>query len=424
MKRIVIILILVVLTIPLLVSAQGTPHVAFINGSGQLVVASGDGNTRWIVTNPGEFLNATLGFSWSPDNARLFFAVDTGGAVSLRVGDVAGMSIVEIGQVSGNISGGEWTNRGEVLVGSSSGVALYSNNGITPIINSASAQVVTPFVNERPNLAQPNSMAGNSLFFWQDGMWQTQNGALISNNDPNARGSGLWSDDDSMVAYWGTDGSGSLLSVLNVNSGQSITLSTGRSAPVTPIDWVNNSSFLVYRDANGDAKVTDMACLASGCNHHPLESGITLLPASASDAQIVGNRAYYRDGDNLFGVDVGCVNADTCLSDSFQIANNVAPLTLFDVEGDTLVYTAFTSDANNPNDRYVQVVSTNCLPDCAPQTLVPNAVSGLLSPDGQYVVVDVADNGLNIVRISDLNAVYLSGSMGQLGAGLTTARWQ
>src|SRR5215470_6015853 len=91
------------------VSAQGSANAAFINSSGQLIVSSGDGSYRWIVTNPGESLASPLGFTWSPDGRRLFFAVNNG-AVSLRIGDLASQSVAEIGQASGSaITGGQWT---------------------------------------------------------------------------------------------------------------------------------------------------------------------------------------------------------------------------------------------------------------------------------------------------------------------------
>ena len=52
-------------TLPAL--AQSAPLVALVNSGGQLIVSSGDGSFRWIVTNPGETLVGD--FVWS--NQRL-----------------------------------------------------------------------------------------------------------------------------------------------------------------------------------------------------------------------------------------------------------------------------------------------------------------------------------------------------------------
>ena len=167
-----------------------------------------------------------------------------------------------------------------------------------------------------------------------------------------------------------------------------------------------------------------MGCLNSGCGSNPLEAGIELLPAAASDVQVVGNRVYFREGEQIKAVDLACVSAGNCLGSAFVIGTNAAPRTLFHAANNTLVYTAYASDANNPNDREIRVVELNCLPNCQPVTLMTNAVAGLASPNGAYVVADIGGVGLNIVRIADLNRVFLSDSMGVLGSGLLTARWE
>ena len=51
--------------------AKSSPLVAFVNSSGQLIVSSGDGSYRWIVTNPGETLAGDT--AWTGN--RLLFAV-------------------------------------------------------------------------------------------------------------------------------------------------------------------------------------------------------------------------------------------------------------------------------------------------------------------------------------------------------------
>ncbi len=159
-----------------LVWAQGAaPSVAFVNSSGQLVVASGDGLARWIVANPGETLAQPLGFTWSPDGRRVFFAVNAGGAASLRVGDVASQSVAEIGQASGALSGGQWTPDGRsVLVGADNALLAFPADGGGPaVLQQFGSQVrlISPYANDRPNLpaAQSLSPDGQFVFFWLRG---------------------------------------------------------------------------------------------------------------------------------------------------------------------------------------------------------------------------------------------------------------
>src|ERR687898_341918 len=97
--------------------AQGAgPFLAFLNSSGQLIVSSGDGSYRWIVTNPGETVNRQIGFSWSPQGRQVFFAMGSANDLSLRVADIVTQSASEIGRASGQVSGGNWTPDGSAVV--------------------------------------------------------------------------------------------------------------------------------------------------------------------------------------------------------------------------------------------------------------------------------------------------------------------
>jgi hypothetical protein len=58
------------------------PKVALINEAAQLVVVSADGMMNWIVTRPDEVLHPTLGYTWSHDGVRLFFAIQVGGRLA------------------------------------------------------------------------------------------------------------------------------------------------------------------------------------------------------------------------------------------------------------------------------------------------------------------------------------------------------
>lgn len=379
---------LIIAVIP--VSAQNTPTLAFINNSGQLVVSSGDGNNRWIVTNPGQSLSNSLGFAWAQDGT-LLFALNNN---SLFQGTVANM-------------------------------------GLNPV--DTLPEYIAPlqgFAN-RPNLPLPQGTSpdGNYAFVWSNGAYflvdlrSNNNTQLIGSNEQTARISGLWADSTPLVAYWGFDGN-SILSVTHAPSQNTISLSSNSQIPVTPLAWLPNSTRLLYRDQNGMGRLADVSCVSNGCGSNPLESGVNVLPASASSVQVDNNRAYFVDGETVKGVDLNCVNANNCLDSAFNIGTKVVPLSMMHVSGGRLAFTTYTNAANNPTDRTIQIVNTNCLPGCQPQTVLTSAVAGLLSPDGAYLMVDIADNGLNIVGLASGNVVYLSGSMGgQLGAGLVFARW-
>lgn len=73
MKKYALLIVICLLLIPTSIQAQlGPPQVAYLNSSGQLIVAGADGVTRWIISNPGETLHPTVGYTWSPDGCDCF----------------------------------------------------------------------------------------------------------------------------------------------------------------------------------------------------------------------------------------------------------------------------------------------------------------------------------------------------------------
>jgi hypothetical protein len=440
------IIIILLFTAAIWAKAQGNvPNLAFINSSNQLVVASGDGITRWIVTNPGETLKSPLGFSWSPDGHRIFFAVDLGGSTSLRVGDVASQSVIEIGQVSGSLSGGDWTPDGNfVLVASNDTLVLYPTSGGNPqavFQASGNLSLISSFADNQPNLPSARSLSpdGNYVFFWQSdaslgnyAIYGLNSGTLINVplvNDANVRQSGLWSDRAPLVAYWGFDGS-SVLQVTNAENGQTASLNSGRSAPIEPLAWRPGTSQLVYRDTSNLVRIADVSCLSSGCSGNPLDNGVELLPATASDVQLSsrGDWVYFRDGEQIKAVNLSCTSSGNCLTSAIVFGDRAAQRTWVHVGGTLLAYTAYVQDPTNPNDREVRIVNLTCLSNpttCQSVVISAQAVGGLVSPDGSYITLDQAGNGLNAVYVPNVQFIYLSGSFGgQLGTGLNFARWQ
>lgn len=390
------------------------PLLAFINSSGQLVISSADGATRWIATNPGEQLYKALGYTWSPDGTQLFFAVERAGLISLRIGQVRAQTSVEVAQVAAPAYGGEWVNADQVRVISGEGDALYSTNSTTAAVPALSA-IASPFNTTQPNLvnARAISPAGNAFFGLRDGEYVLGRGdnaqSLGLRNQADARNSGLWSGD--WVAYWGTQSATgqSALAVTHAASGQTAALSSDSSTPLQPIAWLTTGPSLIYRDPMGQLRVADFACLQSGCDGSPFDAAITILPASASEVQVVDQMIYFRDNATIQALDSACIAENACLDRRITLAQNAAPRTLVHVVGQTLVYTAFAQEATNPADRSIQRLDTACLPDaCEPRLVLPDAVAGLLAPSGQYVVAEVIGDGLYTLRLSDLNPVFLA----------------
>jgi len=396
MKRRYIWLVVVVLLLGIIpiTSAQSNTLLAFLNGSGQLVVSSGNGATRWIVTNPGQVVDEALGFAWTADG-NLVFALRGAGIFE---GDP---STQNIAQVEGD---------------------------------DALARAYLRGLGNRPNLAQPQgvSSAGQFAFVWDTSGYTIVN--LRSNagftlpltGDNNSQSSGLWSDNAPLVAYWGVDGSNSTaLSVVHAPSENSVTLASGRSVPLLPIAWQPNTSNLIFRSVTGDARLADVGCVTSGCSADPFESSVLVAPSSANHIQATATHLYYVDGNQIVGVDLSCVDNNSCIESRQVLGNNVVPLSLMHIQGDHLAYTTYTNNPNNATDRTIVLLDLTCVPDCQAQPMINGAMAGLLSPDGRYLMVDIVGSGLNILDISGGSLVYLTDTIGgQLGTGLATARWR
>lgn len=435
-----ILLALFALALP--VGAQGaSSKAAFLNASGQLIVSSGDGSYRWIVTNPGEALADPIGFSWAPGGSRLFFALNQGGEVSLRSADINSQSVAEIGRLPNNaLSGGQWTpDGGGVLVAAGDRIVLAQANGaglIDVLTGQGAVRLITPYADDRPNLPRARSLSpdGRYLFYQGgDGRYTVRaldgstSFALPAGNDAGAPQVGLWSDAAPLVAHWGYEGN-SVIVVTHAPSGQSVTLDSGRAAPVNPLAWRPGTTQLIYRDATGFIRAADLGCLASGCGANPLANGVELAPASAADVQTDGTWVYFRDGDVIRAVNLGCVGAGNCAASAVTLGANAAPQTMLHVAARTLAYTAYAQDPNNLNDREVRIVNLNCLNDpasCAAQTFLGGAVAGLLSPDGGALIVEQAGSGMNILNLGTLASTYLSDLPGGSPGSplLMAARW-
>jgi len=425
-------LLLIVLVTP--AAAQGGVLVAFVNTSGQLIVSDNTGGYRWIVTNPGEYLVDPVGYSWSPDGQALFFAVDIGGVASLRFGDVNGMNTHEVGQVStGGLSGGSWdSSSGGVIVSADNVIRYYGVGGdVFDIVGGqAGASVFSPYSDNRPNLPAASALSpdGRFLFYQQsDGRYAVMglNGGgafpLPGVNDPNTRQSGLWADGAPFVAYWGYEGN-AILSVTNAENGQTVTLDSGRAAPITPILWRPGTTQLLYRGATGYVQAADVSCLFNGCGANPLDSGVQVLPPTAGEIQTDGSFVYYQDGTTVFALPFSCIDSTSCGTGAV-IGSNAAPGTLVSINNRLLAYTGYASNPNDVNDRVALFVALDgCQAGgCTAFTSIAGAQTGLVAPDGSTVVVDQVGVGMNAVNVFSGQSGYLSDSLGQ--QGLALARW-
>ncbi|MCS7071464.1 MAG: hypothetical protein NZM00_08170, partial [Anaerolinea sp.] len=308
-----------------LATAQGNSFVAFANPSGQLIVSDTTGGYRWIMTYPGEALASPIGYTWSPFGDRLLFAINLGAEISLRVGSVATQSVIEIGRLpAGSISGGVWTPNGSGVFAAANDQIVYfdANGGGSALLVAGGGPVtlISPYANDRPYLPRESSLSPDGRFLF----YQTSDGRyviaaldgsavypLAGANDVNARGSGLWADSAPLVAYWGYEAT-ALLSVTNAATGATLTLDSGRAAPVTPLAWFERAAILVYRDVTGFVRAADVGCLLSVCADNPLLAGVEFMPPTAADVQIISGYGIYRDGTGIYAVPAACIFSGDC----------------------------------------------------------------------------------------------------------------
>ncbi len=405
-------------------SAQARPLVAFLNAAGQLVVTSADGGYRWVLTNPGEIVSSALGFRWSQNGERLFFAVDQGGEVSLRVADIAAQGVAEIGRaLNGGLTGGEWTpDHSGVLVAAGDRLTWYPVSGTAVDIRAAQGAVSlrTPAFDSRTGWRSLSPDARTLVFRDAGGatvalpLTGGYPVTLTAGSDPAAPG-GLWTDDGGLVAVAGNN---QIVAWSPISGAQAQT--AGASAlPPAPLRWLPNTSLLLYQDGAGAVRSAELSCLRSGpCD--PFATALPVLPASARDLRAVDNWLVYLDGETVNAVPVSCLSAGGCAP--VAMAGAAAPGSSLDVRGGLLAYTAYTSNPNDPADREARVLDLNCLNagGCAPRTVAPGAQAGALSPDGRALVL-VSPAGLSVADLGSGAQLPLSDPAP--GQSTLSARW-
>ena len=384
------------------VGAQAAGYVAFVNSSGQLVVSSADGGYRWIVTNPGESLLG--GYQWAGD--ELFFAVDDGAGYSFRVGSVNAQNVTEIGRAAGGFYAGAVFTGDQAFVSVGGTISVYPGG-------SAVAGGDLP-------AASLGVASGSMILARGNGQYQLvgADGSVVplgAANDPGSPYIALWSGRAPLVAY-ADYGFGSGLGVTNANTGETVALDDNGSIPLLPLTWAGTD--LIYRGTGGVIRLVDLGCLQGGGCGDPFGASVDLLPGSAEDVHTDGSWVYFRDGESIGAVDLGCVNRGDCLNSAQTLGIAAAPETALHVGGRILIYTGYTSNPYDPADREVRAVDLGCLGNSCNPVTVSAGTAGGLDPAGNAVVVQDAVGGLSVLSLRNGSAAYLSD-----GGDLSEARW-
>lgn len=404
--------------------AQARALAAFLNAAGQLVVTSADGGYRWVLTNPGEVVSSALGFSWSLNGDRLFFAVDQGGEVSLRAADVPAQNVVELGRVANSgLSGGEWTpDHNGVLVAAGDRLTWYpvSGQAVDILAGQGAVSLRTPALDSRfgwrglspdARTLVYRDAAGSAMLLPLTG------GAalpLVANNDPGTP-AGLWADDGGLVAAAG----GNQIAAVSPATGAAAFAQGASAVPPAPLLWRPGTSTLLYQDGAGSIRAADLSCLRSGpCD--PFASAVAVLPASARDLRVTNDTLLFIDGETVNALALVCLTSGGCAPT--PIANAAAPGSSLAVRGAVLAYTAYTVNANDPADREARVLDLGCLSagGCAARTAAAGAQAGGLSPDGRALIV-LSPAGLTMLDLATGAQTPLSDPAP--GQTVRSARW-
>ncbi len=382
------------------VAQAGTPWVAFVNESGQLVVTDANGASRWIVTNPGEALHPTVGYTWSPDGVHLLVATQDGSGAVLRLGDVQRQALTDFGRLDGaSLSGGLWQNANIVLLSDGQTVYSVTAQGQTPI---GTGSLISPYSDH-----VDSSLPANALpLAWQNGSYTL--GANALPGDQSDASGGLWATNVPLVAYgaFDTDGA-SAVYVANGQTGQAIRFNSGGRTPIFPEGWLPNTSQLFFRDGAGQIRWVDVGCLLSGCGDDPFAASVVILPASASDVHAAANQIVYRDQDQIWRASLTCIAQQSCVQSAQQVGSNAAPRTGLLVQGNMAVYTAYGASQMDTSDRTVYGLDLTCA-DCTAQPLLSNGTAVSLDAAGQNAVIESAGQGIALLRLNDLSQVFLA----------------
>lgn len=375
--------------------AQTTQQIAYLNTSGQVVIASADGGFRWIVTNPGESLAPESYLAWSPSGDELLLAIQNGSQTSLRVATPNGQTVREITQVVSPVRGGEWTPNGrQIVIGTGSGIVAVDMTGRVTLL-AADGQITSGQTLANNGAFAFYAQSGTFALASMDGSNATQ---LPGSNPSAAGGIGLWADSEPLVAYWSqTANQTTALNITNATTSNTLTLDSGSTVPITPLDWVPGTSTLLYRSV-------------AGINAIDANSGEsrTILPVTVSHIATTRNALIYTLNGALYGIGIDCIAAGNCSDGASNLDQIVhgGQLAL----GQTL--TAYTG-----TDNMIHALDLTCVTSgsCTPITLGTSGTVHSVAQDNRHILATV--NGeLRVLATDGSGDIPLTGSTGVVRA--------
>jgi hypothetical protein len=401
-KYVITLVVLTVVALAAAAMAQGSSaRLAYVNGSGQLVIINVNGDARWIVTNPGEQLSLDVGLAWSPDSEQVLFAVQQGGQSELRLADANNQTVTTLVSLN-RVSGGEWTPDGSIIVGTADGLVRLD-------LNTRQAEVVVAggqFING--DVVAPS---GNAMFFYQAGSFavRSQAGsitALPGRNNTSATNVGLWAPRQPFVAYWAfNDRGNATINVTNANTAETVIIDSQSAVPVTPLTWVPGTTQLLYRSAMGVMAV-DASCLQSGCGSAP--APVQILPVTASNVATSANGAlFYSDANVVYSVASACVSAGDCTQNRVQLGP---------IAGNTVAMAALDTAAFTGADGTVQVINDLGCTQSGTCTLTATGLNGTvfsLAPGGNHLLIDTRD----ALQLVDVQSGRVAATLNGLNRG-------
>lgn len=371
----------------------GVPLVAFTNASEQLVIATPDGGSRWIVTHPGETLNAGVPLQWTNDGA-LLFAVSAGNITSLRRAVPSTQALSELTQLNANVQSGAWLPNGAGLVFVSQATELA--------VWDARANATNTLANGALSLAL--SADGTQVAY------RTREGYALTainraapvplNGQPLNNAQMLWAERAPLLAYTALAPSGMpALYVVNATNGVQFMQESSSSAPILPLLWLPADNLLLYRSSNGILAL-DSSCLAQSCD------GI----APANVLPVTANALNSTPSGALVYTLNGAVYGASTLSAAPLALDNTSPSALY-MGGEIAIYTS-----GNGN---IHAVDVGCVARGGCPTQMTGTAGNVLavSDAGRYVLYT---NG-NRLLVLDLTSGR-SAELGTVGAGVR-ANW-
>ncbi|GAB1422323.1 hypothetical protein MASR2M15_25510 [Anaerolineales bacterium] len=397
-------------------SAQEGQFVAFMNSAGQLLISSQDGQIRWILSDPGQTIATQQLPKWSFDGHRLLYALDLGQqSFDLRMVDAPSQSLIASTPIN-PFGGADWVSGQNALVAQGSELLVF---------NTALQSLGTFQGNLR--LLQTVQTGNGVLALLVEGnayrLFNANNTALFElPGQYDARTHGHTTNEQGLIAYSSRDESGGSLLVVVSANGTFFAHPSASTSPMQALTFTGDRR-LNYRDVSGVIRIADVSCVLTSCGVDPFSSALDILPASAGEIKLNGNTLVYKDANQLLMAPITCLNTGSCNASAAVLATNVAlRLPYFMADNGKLFYTGFNNNVADVSDRHLFSADLACA-DCGAQLLRSGALAVDLSSDGRKLVIDDADEGLNILDLASGSLVFLAPPAANWGNALPFVRW-